>query len=232
MTPTLITLSEEHARRNREKTTSTAGSSTSTSGDDLNLNHNQRLNDIGASKLRSTSRQTELAERFSNKLSDKIKKKGQANTQTQTSSSSSTTSASASANSTSTAAVPVVTRNVVQVEWVADGPEGCSKVDNTEFWGELVKWGNTNKKDSWEQCCEDCRTHQSEGGKPPCNVWVYCGASRPRMCLCVFQFPSETIRGTAPACADVCARVHCDSVGNDHNALVTRRRRGEVRKRI
>ena len=55
-----------------------------------------------------------------------------------------------------------------------EGPKGCNKLENTEMWGDLVKWGSTNKKDSWQECCEDCRTTTSPLGVP-CNVWVYCG---------------------------------------------------------
>ena len=55
-----------------------------------------------------------------------------------------------------------------------EGLKGCNKMDNTELWGDLVKWGSTNRKNSWLECCEDCRTTTSPLGVP-CNVWVYCG---------------------------------------------------------
>lgn len=47
---------------------------------------------------------------------------------------------------------------------------------HAEFWGDVVKWGSTNKVDSWEDCCKQCRTFRPPGhDDPECNVWVYCG---------------------------------------------------------
>lgn len=37
----------------------------------------------------------------------------------------------------------------------------CSQAfPHTEFWGDVVVWGASNKKDSWEDCCAHCGSHR------------------------------------------------------------------------
>lgn len=30
---------------------------------------------------------------------------------------------------------------------------------HTEYWGDVVKWGATNKVNTWEECCRQCQEH-------------------------------------------------------------------------
>lgn len=47
----------------------------------------------------------------------------------------------------------------------------------TELWGDVVRWGTTHKKDSWQECCAACEANAAAAGANElnCNVWVYCG---------------------------------------------------------
>lgn len=57
----------------------------------------------------------------------------------------------------------------------ASGPK-CNTMNNTDYWGEPVKWGPNNKQPTAEACCADCHAHQpADAEELECNVWVYCG---------------------------------------------------------
>ncbi|KAL0032623.1 hypothetical protein WJX77_011236 [Trebouxia sp. C0004] len=52
----------------------------------------------------------------------------------------------------------------------------CNIMNNTDYWGEPVKWGSNNKLASAEACCADCHSYQPSTSEDlSCNVWVYCG---------------------------------------------------------
>lgn len=52
----------------------------------------------------------------------------------------------------------------------------CNIMNNTDYWGEPVKWGPNNKLASAEACCADCHSYQPSTSEDlNCNVWVYCG---------------------------------------------------------
>eukprot|EP00891_Asterochloris_glomerata_P002540 jgi/Astpho2/2540/e_gw1.00048.41.1_t len=44
------------------------------------------------------------------------------------------------------------------------------------YWGEALKWGPDNKKQSAGECCQQCMDMQPlDPEEMECNVWVYCG---------------------------------------------------------
>lgn len=53
-------------------------------------------------------------------------------------------------------------------------PETCNGESNTEFWGDVLKWGPTNLQPDAGACCAACSAHAPEQGQKKCNTWVYC----------------------------------------------------------
>ena len=49
----------------------------------------------------------------------------------------------------------------------------CKVHPHTEFWGDVVLDGGTNKQPSEGACCDSCKSHGLDGKKKQCTVWVY-----------------------------------------------------------
>ncbi|EPS58745.1 hypothetical protein M569_16066, partial [Genlisea aurea] len=61
-------------------------------------------------------------------------------------------------------------------ETPAGGGRCCQGIENTELWGDAVKWGSEFKLNSPEECCEACKGMcPDRGGACRCNTWVFCG---------------------------------------------------------
>ncbi|KAK9831741.1 hypothetical protein WJX74_007749 [Apatococcus lobatus] len=61
-------------------------------------------------------------------------------------------------------------------EHLASSQEHCEALEHTEYWGDVVRWGDRFKKATAQECCQACRAHLPP--KPEdrtCNVWVHCG---------------------------------------------------------
>ncbi|KAK9833448.1 hypothetical protein WJX81_006347 [Elliptochloris bilobata] len=55
-------------------------------------------------------------------------------------------------------------------------PGVCKLLNHTDYWGEAVVWGTTNKVESAEQCCAQCAAYKPQHEDDIyCNVWVWCG---------------------------------------------------------
>ena len=67
------------------------------------------------------------------------------------------------------------------------GEAQCNMRENTELWGDAVKWGAGNKKRNWSECCDDCRKLPPKDGKR-CNIWVYCGTLSHVACLAMYIY--------------------------------------------
>ena len=46
--------------------------------------------------------------------------------------------------------------------------------EHTEYGGDVVKWGETNLKNSPKECYDDCAALSDTKHNGGCNVWVYC----------------------------------------------------------
>eukprot|EP00884_Botryococcus_braunii_P021975 jgi/Botrbrau1/8461/Bobra.0237s0078.1 len=67
-------------------------------------------------------------------------------------------------------------RQRVPVSATASPGGQCAELQHTDYWGEALKWGSKNRKNSSWECCEDCRRYQPPNDdSPSCNVWVWCG---------------------------------------------------------
>jgi hydroxyproline O-arabinosyltransferase len=57
---------------------------------------------------------------------------------------------------------------------------------NTDFWGDALVWGYTNKAKTAEECCAQCANYKptSSSDNLECNVWVFCEDKK----LCGAQF--------------------------------------------
>ena len=58
------------------------------------------------------------------------------------------------------------------------GPSGSQSTyapkEHTEYGGDVVKWGETNLKNSPKECYDDCAALSDTKHNGGCNVWVYC----------------------------------------------------------
>lgn len=62
--------------------------------------------------------------------------------------------------------------------------------------GDAVRWGDRNKVDSWDKCCEQCLNFVPDAGKPKCNgenaAYMICQVFQNRH---AWQFESADLSG-------------------------------------
>lgn len=53
--------------------------------------------------------------------------------------------------------------------------EGCNAEEHADYWGDVVKWGQSNIQPNEAACCAECRSYRPLGLGKACNTWVFCG---------------------------------------------------------